>query len=78
MDEKMYTAILPILIGGLVNKIIEETQETEDEVFEKLYNSKLYEFLENEETKVWTYSVPMLFSLYKTEIATGKLFLPEY
>jgi len=78
MDQKMYTTILPILIGGLITKIIEETQVTEDEAFEKLYNSKLYEFIENEETKVWTYSVPMLFNIYRNELETGELLLPEY
>ena len=69
---------MPILIGGLTNKIIEETGVNEDYGFEKLYNSELYAALENEETKIWTYSVPMLFDLYQAEITTGKLELSEY
>jgi len=32
--------------------------------------------LENEETKVWTYSVPKLFELYQDEVKTGRLMLP--
>ncbi|MCL2367297.1 MAG: hypothetical protein FWC75_09725 [Oscillospiraceae bacterium] len=78
MEENKFAVILPILIGGLANKIIEETGLSDDEVFEKLYTSELYAALENEKTKVWTYSVPMLFDLYQAESATGNLELPEY
>ena len=78
MEKNKFAAILPVLIGGLTNKIIEETGVGENEAFEKLYNSELYAALENEETKVWTYSVPKLLDLYHDEITTGKLELPEY
>ncbi|MDR3289093.1 MAG: hypothetical protein LBT22_06655 [Peptococcaceae bacterium] len=78
MEKNKFAAILPILVGGLTNKIIAETGVSEDEAFDKLYNSELYATLENEETKVWTYSVPKLFDLYQAEITTGKLDLPEY
>jgi len=78
MEEKMFATIMPILVGGLVNKIIDETCISEDEAFQRLYNSKLYEVLENEKTKVWTYSISMLFDLYLAEVTTGSLELPEY
>ncbi|MCL2421211.1 MAG: hypothetical protein FWD03_05075 [Defluviitaleaceae bacterium] len=78
MEKNKFAAILPILIGSLVNKIIEETNVNEDEAFELLYGSELYNMLENEETKVWTYSMPQLFDLYQAEKATGKLELPDY
>jgi hypothetical protein len=78
MDKGKFAAILPILIGGLVNRIIDETGADEDDAFDKLYNSELYAALECEGTKVWTYSVPMLFDLYHAEITIGKLELPEY
>ena len=78
MDKDKFAALMPVIVGGLVNKIIEETQISEDEAFEKLYNSELYTALENEETKVWTYSVPKLYDLYQKEIDSGSLILPEY
>ena len=78
MDKDKFAALLPVIVGGLANKIIEETRVGEDEAFEKLYNSELYKVLENERTKVWTYSVPQLFDLYQNEINTGSLELPEY
>ena len=78
MENDKFAALLPVIVGGLANKIIEETHFSDDEVFEKLYNSELYNALENEKTKVWTYSVPKLFELYQNEINTGSLELPEY
>ena len=78
MEKNKFAAVLPVVIGGLVNKIMEETHVGDDEAFEKLYNSELYAALETEETKVWTYSVPKLIWLYLNEIKTGKLELPDY
>jgi len=78
MEENKFAAILPVIIGGLANKIIEETHVSDYDAFEKLYNSELYVALENEKTKVWTYSVPKLFDLYQQEVSMGKLELPEY
>ena len=78
MDNSKFAAILPIIVGGLLNKIIEETNVSEEEAFDMLYNSELYAALDNELTKVWTYSVPKLFFLYQNELNTGKLELPDY
>jgi hypothetical protein len=78
LERNKFAAILPIVIGGLANKIIEETNVDEAEAFDGLYSSGLYAALENEETKVWTYSVQKLFELYRNESETGALELPEY
>jgi hypothetical protein len=78
VEKNKFAAILPVVVGGLVNRIIEKTLVGDDEAFDKLYSSELYAALENEETKVWTYSVPKLFDLYQDEINTGRLELPYY
>ena len=78
MEQSKFAAIFPVIIGGLVNKIIEETDIGDDEAFEKLYKSELYAILEAEETKIWTYSIPKLIELYKNEMKTGKLEIPDY
>ena len=75
MEKDKFATVLPVVIGGLTNKIIEEKNISEDEAFDKLYNSKLYAALENEKTKIWTYSIQKLFDLYQNEISTGKLVL---
>ena len=78
MEKDKFAAILPIVIGGLVNEIISEMHIKDDEAFDKLYGSELYAAMENEETKLWTYSVPKLFEIFKNEINTGELDLPDY
>ena len=78
MDANKFAVVLPIIIGGLVNKIIDETNINDDEAFEKLYNTELYTELAREETKLWTYSVPMLYKLYQENINSGTLELADY
>jgi len=78
VEKNKFAAILPVVVGGLVNKIIEEMNVSDEEALEMLYNSELYTALETEETKVWTYSIPKLIELYQNEIKTGKLELPDY
>ena len=68
MNENQFATILPVVISGLIRKIMEEMQLSDDEAFEKLYESKLYADLEQEQTKLWTYSVPKLFDLYQNEV----------
>ena len=78
MEKNKFAVILPVIVGGLVNKIINEVDICEEEAFDKLYNSALYSVLEREETKVWYYSVPKLFALWDNEIKTGKLIIPVH
>jgi len=78
MENNIFELVLQTISTGLVEKIISETGEDEDAVIEKLYSSALYSALEKEETKVWHYSVSMLYELYKEEMASGKITFPEY
>jgi len=61
-----------------VDRIANDVHMGEDEAMERLYASQLYAALEQEELKVWYYSVAKLFALYQEELATGLLNLPEY
>ena len=70
--------ILQVLVAGLAEKIRVDLLVCEEEALEKLYATELYAALKNEETKVWHYSVTMLYELYKVEIETGKLEIPDY
>ena len=78
VQASQFAAILPIVMGGLVKKITEETHVSADIAFDRLYNSKLYAELENDATKVWTYSAAKLFDIYQIEMSSGELELPEY
>ena len=78
MDDKKFKAILPFITAALVDKISTIYNLDEDAAIKSLYTTELYSYLENEETKVWQYSVEKIFTLYQTEIQTGTLELPEY
>jgi len=78
MEANNFELILQTISIGLVGKIIKETGLDEDSAMEKMYSSLLYSTLEQEETKVWYYSVPKLYELWVNEIKTGRLVLPEY
>ncbi len=78
MDQNKFLAILPIITAALADKIAKAYNLDENSAIEKLYTTKLYSYLENEETKVWQYSVEKIFDLYRQEVETGSLELPEY
>ena len=76
MESKKFEAMLPIITADLANAIVAEFNLEEDEAMKKLYSSKVYSLLENEQTKLWQYSTEMLLELYKRELK-GVLELPE-
>ena len=78
MDNKQFESVIPMIVVSLVDMIATKNELTEDATVKNLYSSSLYAALENEETKVWYYSVAKLYELYQNEMKTGKLELPEY
>lgn len=78
MDDKKLTAILPMIVSSLADRILSAYDISEDEAISNIYNSKLYAALENENTKVWQFSDQKLFDMYQEEINTGYIDYPEY
>lgn len=62
---------LPIVVADLVHMIAQKQDISKEKAEEELKNSKLYGFLENEETEVWTYSTTALYYLWEQEKNTG-------
>ena len=57
--------------------IADKQNMSEDEAITKLYSSKLYAMLEQEDTKVWHYSTLMLYELLTEEETTGNIEFPD-
>ena len=76
MNERSYETLLYSITSSVVNRLIEMNNWSEDEALERFTSSKLYTFLEREETKVWQYSSLMLAELFNEE-RSGRLVLPE-
>lgn len=56
MNERSFETLLYVITANVVSKIMESTGWSEDEAMERFTQSKLYSYLEREETKVWQYS----------------------
>lgn len=76
MNDRSFETLLYSITSNVVAKIMESTHWDEDYAMERFVNSKLYAYLEKEETKVWQYSTVMLTQLFNEE-RTGRLVLPE-
>ena len=76
MNERSYETLLYGITASVVAKIMELNNWSENEAMERFTSSKVYSYLEREETKVWQYSSLMLAQLFNEE-RTGRLSLPE-
>lgn len=77
MGQEQFEALMPYISADLVAMIAERQNISGEEAIKKLYSSKLYAFLEDEETKVWHYSTHMLYSLFEQEEKTGDIVFPD-
>ena len=77
MEKAKFTAILPFICADLANMISKEESISEEEAISSLYASDLYAQLEREETKLWQYSTPMLYQMYRKSMETGKIQYPD-
>ena len=77
MGQEQFAAIMPYISADLVGMIAKKKNISENDAITKLYNSKLYATLEQEDTKVWHYSTHMLYSLFEQEEKTGKIEFPD-
>ena len=68
MGQEQFVLMMSNISAVLVAKIAEKQNISDAEALEKLYSSKLYSLLEQEDTKVWQYSTDMLYSLYEQEL----------
>ena len=77
MGQEQFAAIMPYISADLVGMIAKKKNISENDAITKLYNSKLYATLEQEDTKVWQYSTDMLYLLFEQEEKTGKIEFPD-
>ena len=76
-SPKDISAVIAFITPGILQLLKENRGLTLEEASDALYNSKLYRALENEETKAWRLSYPVLYDLLEEERTTGKITWPE-
>lgn len=77
MSPQEFTTLMCYISSDLIEYISLQQNISCEEAMIKLYSSKLYEYLEQEEMKVWHYSTPMLYSLLEQEEKTGTIQFPD-
>lgn len=77
MNQEQFAALMPVIAADIVRMIVEKEGISEEAAICMLYSSQLFAALEQEETKVWHFSTPMLYALLKQEITTGQLHFPQ-
>ena len=77
IEQEQFAAIMPYISTDLVAMIADKQNISSEKSITKLYASKLYESLENEETKLWQYSTEMLYSLFDQEEKTETVQFPD-
>ena len=76
MNERSFETLLYCITANTISKIMENNGWSENVAMERFIGSKVYSFLEKEESKVWQYSATMLAELFDDERA-GILVFPE-
>jgi hypothetical protein len=77
MAKKNISPVIAMITPGIIRLLIENRKLNLEDASELLYNSQLYETLEDEETKVWRFGYPLLYDLLEEELTTGKITYPD-
>lgn len=78
MDLIKFETLLSICIIPQVVELIAEKEKLDDiSAINEFYNSKTYEILSEEDSKVWHYSPLCLYTIWKSEKETGTPNWPE-
>ena len=75
--DKDISPVIAMITPGILNLLMESRRLDLGEASDLLYHSQLYKALEDEKTKVWRLSYPMLFDMLEEELTTGKITFPE-
>jgi len=75
-QENLY-ATLAFITPGIIQSLMDKRCITAEAASILLYNSRLYALLEDETTKLWHLSYPILYDMLEEELTTGEITFPE-
>jgi hypothetical protein len=75
--DKSISPVIAMITPGILNLLMENRRLNVEEASNLLYNSRLYEALEDEKTKVWRLGYPLLYDMLEEELTTGQITFPE-
>ena len=77
MDAKFHSILSIALIPQTVDLIVRKEGLDDISAMNAFYQSKTYEMLSKEETKMWHFSPMTVYSIWKYENTTGEIVFPE-
>jgi hypothetical protein len=77
MNEDQFSAMLAIIVPPIIEQIIKNSNVDDEKVISRFYQSKLYQELADETSKLWHYSPMTLYTMYQDELLTGSYDYPE-
>jgi hypothetical protein len=77
VNQENLNSVLIFITPGIIQLLMNNRHITAETASILLYNSKLYRLLEDEETKLWHLSYPMLYDMLEEELTTGEITFPE-
>lgn len=77
MEKQKFEAMLILLVPQVVHLITENYPFNEVTASKEFYDSQVYSFLEQEDTKLWHLSALTLFNMFDEEKKTGTFTFPE-
>lgn len=77
MEKQKFEAVLMLLVPQVIHLITVNYPYDEVTASKEFYNSQVYSFLEEEDTKLWHLSALTLFYMFDEEKKTGSFTFPE-
>ncbi len=77
MDKKFNSILSVALIPQIVALIVDKEGLDDIEALNEFYQSKVYDLLSKEETKIWHYSPMTIYMMWKHEKETNEVVFPE-
>ena len=77
MNEEQFSAMLTMIVPPIINQITKNSNVDDDKAISHFYQSKLYQELSDEKSKLWHYSAMTLYTMYQDELFTGYYDYPE-
>lgn len=76
-NDQQFKAVLTLILPKLIALISDNENINEIEATNQLYQSDLYNLLEDESTKLWHFSPLTLYNMYYEEKTSGTITFPE-
>ena len=77
MDKDQFSAMLAIIVPPIIEQITKNSNIGDGKAISIFYQSKVYQELSDEESKLWHYSPLTLYTMFQDELLTGTYDYPE-